>query len=92
MLRQMLFGYHASIALEVGQVLEALNHKGTANNTLVIFVSDYGDMLGDRLQATKDGFFYDACVRVPLPMRWPDRFRSERRVTSLVQFDLFRQP
>ena len=88
----MLFGYHASIALGVGQVLEALNHKGTANNTLVIFVSDYGDMLGDRLQATKDGFFYDACVRVPLPMRWPDRFRSERRVTSLVQFHLFRQP
>ena len=91
----MLFGYHASIALialEVGQVLETLNHKGTANNTLVIFVSDYGDMLGDRLQATKDGFFYDACVRVLLPMRWPDRFRSERRVTSLVQFHLFRQP
>jgi len=87
-LRQMRFGYHASIALidlEVGRVLEALDHKGIVDNTLVIFVSDHGDMLGDRLQMTKGGFFYDACVRVPLLMRWPDRFSRGRRVTSLVQ-------
>ena len=67
-LRQMRFGYHASIALidlEIGRVLEALDHKGIVDNTLVIFVSDHGDMLGDRLQMTKGGFFYDACVRVP---------------------------
>jgi len=43
-------GYFASLALlddEVGRVLEALERKGIAQDTLVIFVSDHGDMLGD---------------------------------------------
>jgi len=87
-LRNMRFGYHASIALidlEVGRVLKALEQKGLAENTLVIFASDHGDMLGDRLQTTKGGFFYDACVRVPLLMRWPSRFSGEKKLPQIVQ-------
>jgi len=81
-------GYYASIALldlEIGRVLESLEKKGVAENTLVIFVSDHGDMLGDHELFRKGAFFYDPCVRVPLIMRWPVRLPGGNRVESLVQ-------
>lgn len=66
--------YLASIALldaEVGRVLDALDTKGIADNTLVIFCSDHGDMLGDHGLLAKGAYFYEASVRVPLILRWP---------------------
>ena len=87
-LRQMRLGYHASVAFadqEFGRVLDTLEETGMAENTLVIFTSDHGDMLGDHQLLAKGAFFYDPCVRVPLLMRWPDRFGGGRRVPALVQ-------
>ncbi|MBT3380281.1 MAG: sulfatase-like hydrolase/transferase [Lentisphaerae bacterium] len=87
-LRRMRFGYHASIAFldqEFGRVLDALERRGIADNTLVIFTSDHGDMLGDHQLLVKGAFFYDANVRVPLIMRWPERLREPRRVSTLAQ-------
>ncbi|MAS37411.1 MAG: hypothetical protein CL610_25655 [Anaerolineaceae bacterium] len=88
-LRKMRVGYHASITFadqEIGRVLAALDAKGIADNTLVIFTSDHGDMLGDHELLVKGAFFFDANVRVPLLMRWPERgIQGGRRVTSLVQ-------
>lgn len=87
-LEQMRFGYFASIALadlEIGRVLSALEEKGIAENTLVIFTSDHGDMLGDHELFAKGAFFYDPCSRVPLLMRWPAAFRARHRVPHIVQ-------
>jgi len=87
-IREMRLGYYTSIALldlEIGRVLEALERKGIVENTLVIFVSDHGDMLGDHELFTKGAFFYDPCVRVPLIIRWPARLRGGTRVGTLVQ-------
>jgi arylsulfatase A-like enzyme len=72
--RKMRLGYFASIALmdqEVGRVLAALEESGQADSTIVIFTSDHGDMLGDHNLLVKGAFFYDACTKVPLIMRWP---------------------
>ena len=41
-------------------------------NTLVLFVSDHGDMIGDLELIAKGAFFYDPCTRVPMIMRLPD--------------------
>lgn len=67
-------GYHAAVALidlQVGRVLDALRRAGLADDTLVIFTSDHGDMLGDHNLAVKGGFFYEACTRVPMIARGP---------------------
>lgn len=69
-------GYFASVALlddEIGRVLNALDASGRADDTLVAFVSDHGDMLGDQGFTTKGGFLFDPCVRVPMLLRWPGR-------------------
>jgi len=87
-LRQIRFGYHVSIAYadrEFGRVLDALDKKGLTENTLVIFTSDHGDMLGDHQLLIKGAFFYDPVTRVPLILRWPKGLQSGRRVNSLVQ-------
>ena len=81
-------GYYASVALidiEVGRVLDALRDVGVEENTLVIFASDHGDMIGDHDLLVKGGFFYDAGAKVPLIMRWPERLAPGHRVSAVVQ-------
>ena len=81
-------GYYASIAFldaQIGRVLNCLDEQGLTDQTLVIFVSDHGDMLFDRGLFSKGGFFYDPSIRVPLLMRWPGRVRAGSRVKELVQ-------
>ncbi len=87
-LQEMRVGYYSSIALlddEVGQVLDALERAGKAENTLVIFLSDHGDMLGDHGLLVKGAYFYDPCVKVPLIMRQPGTVPQGIRSTALVQ-------
>jgi len=87
-LRKMRLGYHASLAFldqEVGKVLQVLEEKGIADNTLVIFTSDHGDMLGDHQLLVKGAFFYDPAVKVPLIIRWPDKINKGKRIEELVQ-------
>lgn len=87
--RAMRFGYHASLAFadqEFGRVLDALEAQGLDDNTLVIFTSDHGDMLGDHGLLVKGAFFYEANVRVPLLIRPPrNQGVPSRRVEGLVQ-------
>jgi len=86
--RAMRTGYFASLALlddEVGRVLATLEQKGIAQDTLVIFVSDHGDMLGDHGLLVKGAFFYDPCVKVPLILRQPGVVPAGVRTKALVQ-------
>lgn len=49
-----------------GQVLQSLEGKGILDNSLIVFCSDHGDTLGERLFRTSKYNLYDAAVRVPL--------------------------
>jgi arylsulfatase len=85
---RMRLGYSAMVAhvdLEVGRVLAALEGEGLARDTLVVFTSDHGDMLGDHATLVKGAMLHDPCVRVPLVARWPGVLDGGRRCTSLVQ-------
>lgn len=91
-IKKMRIGYFASLAFldkEVGRVLLALEEKGLVENTVVIFTSDHGDMLGDHQLLVKGAFFYDPVVKVPLIIRWPDKIEGGKRIEQLVQmYDL----
>ncbi len=58
------------IDYEVGQILEALQRAGLADNTVIIFSSDHGDYLGDHNLAGK-GSFFQASWHVPLLVHLP---------------------
>ncbi len=56
---------------QIGRVLEALDRLGIADDTLVIYSADHGDLCGSHGMADKHYIMYDDVVRVPLMMRWP---------------------
>lgn len=55
----------AHIDLYIGKIVKALDDKGFINNTVIIFVSDHGDNLGDYGIWDKR-YFYEQSVRVPM--------------------------
>lgn len=63
---------------KVGELLSTLDDCGFTDNTVVLFVSDHGDMLGERGLWYKMNFFEGAC-RIPLSIAAPGRF-SPRNV------------
>jgi arylsulfatase A-like enzyme len=88
-IREIRAAYHAMIALiddETGRILAALDRAGLADDTLVIFTSDHGEMLGDHQMMLKGPMMYDCCARVPLIMRWPGHIRAGQRRAELVQW------
>jgi arylsulfatase A-like enzyme len=81
-------GYFASVALidiEVGRVLDTLEERGVAEDTLVLFLSDHGDMLGDHDLVVKGAYFYEGCSRVPFLMRWPREITGGSTSAAVVQ-------
>ena len=60
---------------KVGGLLDALDETGLAENTVVVFASDHGDMLCERGMVQKRCFYEWSC-RVPLIVRFPDGWRA----------------
>ncbi len=68
-----LAGYYAHCsALDeaMGTLLETLRDTGLAENTILLFSADHGDMLGSQGMMKKQKPF-DECARVPFLVRWP---------------------
>ncbi len=64
--------YYASISFvdyQIGRILDALGDE--LDNTLILFASDHGELLGDYGCYGKRSML-DASARVPLIVRWPD--------------------
>lgn len=72
----------------VGEILQALEDSGAADNTIVVFTSDHGDMMGDHGILAKSTQ-YEEAVRVPLLVRAPWLEGQGQRVTGrFSQIDL----
>ncbi len=77
------------IDTQVGRLLAALEASGEKQNTIVIFTSDHGEMLGDHGIYIKGPFLYDPAIRVPLIVSWPGVVPAgERRDTMVELADL----
>jgi arylsulfatase A-like enzyme len=85
--RKDLAGYYAHCsALDqcVGDVLRTLAETDLERNTIVIFTSDHGDMLGSQNLWHKQKP-YDESIRVPLLIRWPDGLGTRsRKLNALI--------
>ena len=63
---------------QVGRVLNVLEETGQAEDTLVLFLADHGEGLGDHGLWGKGAYHYDEIIRVPLLARWPGRIAPGR--------------
>ena len=69
---------------QVGRIVKALDESGQREDTLIVFMSDHGELLGDHGIYLKGPFFYEPSVRVPLVLNWPGTIPAQT-VTGLVE-------
>ena len=73
---------------EVGRIINALKEMGHYDDTIIVFTSDHGDMLGGHGLITKGvGTSYEEVYNIPLITRIPDmtaKGDDNRTLTSLV--------
>lgn len=86
----LLQAYYASISYmdaQVGRVLDALDEKGLAESTIVVFTSDHGYLLGHHHKFQKQHLFEEA-TRVPFIISVPwlkdQHGRGTSKITELV--------
>jgi choline-sulfatase len=73
----------------LGRILDAVEARPDADNTVICFFADHGDHLGDHQAWQKESFFEASC-HIPFLVSWPERLpRNERREDLVALIDLF---
>lgn len=67
---QWYFGMVKCIDDNVGRILECLKKQELDKNTIVVFTSDHGDLMGEHKKHNK-GNPYEASAKIPFLIRWP---------------------
>jgi arylsulfatase len=70
---------------QVGRMIDALKATGQLENTIIIFMADHGELLGDHGIYLKGPHFYDPCVRVPLVISYPSKVKTNKRIETMVE-------
>jgi arylsulfatase A-like enzyme len=88
LIRRCIAHYYALITLiddQIGRIWTTLEETGLVEDTILIFTSDHGDMLGDFGMMGKANF-YEPVIRVPTILILPPRFkRRSPRFDGLVE-------
>ncbi len=69
-----------------GRIIDVIDELGLRDDTVIIFSSDHGEMLGDHGLTHKGCRFYDGAVRVPLIFSCPARFASGKVVKGITEY------
>lgn len=77
-------GSIASVDEGVGEVLDYLDEKGLAENTLIVYTSDQGFYLGEHGWFDKR-FIYDESFKTPLLAKWPGVIKPGTASDQMVQ-------
>jgi choline-sulfatase len=81
--RRAYYGLVTYIDQKLGELLNALEQHDLEEDTIVVFSSDHGDMLGEKGMVQKRTF-YEWSARVPLIIRFPDGHQRGTRVAEPV--------
>jgi choline-sulfatase len=87
-LRRSYYGLVSYIDQKAGELVAALEQTGQLDNTIVIFTSDHGDMLGEKGMVQKR-CFYEWSARIPLIVAFPDgRYAGQKVAAPASLIDL----
>jgi arylsulfatase A-like enzyme len=70
--------YYANITFIdewIGKIVQILKKRGLYENSVILFTSDHGDMLGDHFFWRKT-YAYEGSSHIPFILRWPSSFQS----------------
>ena len=68
------FSLITGVDREIGRVLDALEKSGEADNTIIVFTSDHGEMMGSHGKTGKS-VFYDESMLVPFILKYPGKLK-----------------
>ena len=92
-LREVTDGYDASIAWvdsEFGKILSLLKAKKFYDDSMIIFLADHGEALGEHGIMGHGRNVYDETARVPLIVKFPKNMNLQGRVHQLAELaDIF---
>jgi arylsulfatase len=80
--------YYAMIELvdyQLGRIIDVLGQTGQMDNTIIIFMSDHGELLGDHGLIYKGCRFFEGLTHVPLIISWPEQYLKNVRTEALVE-------
>lgn len=80
--------YYAQIELideQFGRLMDYLDEKGLRENTIVIYMTDHGELDGDHGSYFKGPYFYESLVHVPLILSCPGTILENVKRCALVE-------
>lgn len=81
------WGLCSQVDTHAGRILQAVDEFGLREDTIVVFTSDHGDMMGSHKLLAKM-VMYEEAVRVPLIMRVPGYSGGKRIAGPVSQIDI----
>lgn len=84
-LREIYAGMVTLIDHQLDRLVTALIARGAAENTVLVFMSDHGDYLGDHSMVRKSPAMYDCLIRIPFLVWAPGRFQARRERSAFVE-------
>ncbi|MFC1735429.1 sulfatase [Candidatus Hydrogenedentota bacterium] len=86
-MKERIASYYAQISEvdhHVGRVISRLKELGLYDNTILVFTSDHGDMLGEQQIMDKGPMLYDGVIRVPMIFHYPAKLPQGKVLAPLV--------
>ena len=77
-------GYYGSVSFvdeQIGRILETLDQRRLLDRTLILYLSDHGDMLGDH-HLWRKSYPYEGSAGVPMILHWPEGLGREARARA----------
>jgi arylsulfatase len=78
------YGMISMVDDSIGRVVAALEAAGDLDGTVILFLSDHGDLMGDHWLIKKGPFLFRSLVRVPTIWRLPGAVRPGVRTSARV--------
>ncbi|WP_420414705.1 sulfatase-like hydrolase/transferase [Roseibium sp.] len=85
-IRALYFGMITEVDTQLGLIFDKLEE--IADNTLIIFTSDHGEMMGDHWMLGKGGFYKES-YHIPLMIRGPGMAKANRVSAFTSAADIF---
>lgn len=80
--RNVIAGYYAhctAVDKAIGDLLDAVEKAGLADNTIIVFTSEHGDMLMSK-GVLKKQRPWDESIKVPMLIRYPEKLGNKKRI------------
>jgi arylsulfatase len=87
MVRRGIAGHHCALKMVddcLGTVMDTLREEQLLDNTLIVYTSDHGELLGEHGLFNKAATSYESEIRIPFMIRFPDGYKAGERVDALA--------